>query len=232
MKTTLNITFDTALMATIAATLKNSEMGRLMRALTARMCGEDAEQYLNNSALRLAFALLSPAIDESLERRATDRANGSRGGRPRKQPAQPVESLPEKRGFESVSAKKSKKEDLPPTPPIEEKNKKNIPVVDVADARTREEFEQEIFDNDLKIEQACMSLDISPQQYRQMARAVLNEWDFTEEDDRSYKHFMNTLRIKAREQKRSKTQYHGQHKTRHDITDTTAVSAKDYEGPF
>ena len=84
------------------------------------------------------------------------------------------------------------------------------------------------------MEQACLSLSITPDEYRQMARAVLNEWEFTEEGDRSYKHLLNTLRIKAREkQRQSKHQYHETRlKTRRDITDTAAVSAKDYEGPF
>ena len=233
MKKTLNIDIDPAMMMTVAATLKHSELGRLFRALAARMNGDDAELYLNNSGLRLAFALLSPAIDDSLQRLALNRSNGAKGGRPRKQPIEPVEtqnpaSPTEKNHDETL--KKSKKEDLSPTPPIEEKIKKNNSAVVVG---AREELEQEIFNNDLKMEQACMSLGISPDEYRQMARAVLNEWEFTEESDRSYKHLLNSLRIKAREQQRNKHQYHETRlKTRRDITDTAAVSAKDYEGPF
>ena len=224
MKTTINIAFDPALMMTVAASLKNGELGRLFRALASQMAGEDAEQYLNNSGLRLAFALLAPSIDDSLQRLALIRVNGAKGGRPRKHP------VPEAEGYGSVSVKKSKKEDLPPEPPLEEKNKKNNSAV-VVDSR--EELEKEIFNNDLKMEQACMSLDISPDEYRQMARAVLNEWEFTEESDRSYKHLLNSLRIKAREKQRTKHQYHETRlKTRRDITDTAAVSAKDYEGPF
>lgn len=122
MTTTLNISIEPSLMATIASALKNAELGRLLRALAACMSdsGEDMGQWLNNSGLRLAFALLHPAIDEAKQRLATNRANGARGGRPRKHP------LPEE-GLEAakpVSSKKSKKEDLSPTPPIEEKNKK------------------------------------------------------------------------------------------------------------
>ena len=80
MKTTLNINLDTAMMVTVAASLKNSELGRLFRAITARMAGEDAEVHLNNSGLRLAFALLGPSIDDSLQRLALNRANGAKGG--------------------------------------------------------------------------------------------------------------------------------------------------------
>ena len=256
MKTTLNINLDTAMMVTVAASLKNSELGRLFRAITARMAGEDAEVHLNNSGLRLAFALLGPSIDDSLQRLALNRANGAKGGRPRKHPVDPVDGTVETQNLASPccgtamnmpptggtinaspveknqeeTLKKSKKEDLSPTPPIEEKIKKNNSAV-VVDSR--EELEQEIFNNDLKMEQACMSLGISPDEYRQMARAVLNEWEFTEESDRSYKHLLNSLRIKAREQQRNKHQYHETRlKTRRDITDTAAVSAKDYEGPF
>lgn len=233
MKKTLNIEFDPAMMMLVGAHLKTAELGRLFRALAAHMAGEDAGQHLTNSALRLAFALLGPAIDESLERLATNRANGAKGGRPRKQPL-PVQ-VAASAVTETEPTKKSKKEDLPPAPPIEEKNKKNNSPVVVAEPRTREELEQEIFNNDLKVEQACMSLGITPDEYRQMARAVLNEWDFTEEGDRSYKHLLNSLRIKARQHKQqpSKHQYHETRlKTRRDITDTAAVSSKDYEGPF
>ena len=136
MKKTLNIDIDPAIMATVAATLKPGELGRLFRALASRMSGADADQYLNNSGLRLAFALLSPAIDESLQRQALNRANGAKGGRPRKHqpPAPPPTVLnisensenSESPGFPLVSTKKSQKVDLPPTPPIEEKIKKNI----------------------------------------------------------------------------------------------------------
>ena len=123
MKTTLNLLIDPALMATVAAQLKNSELGRLFRALAAHMAGEDAGQYLTNSGLRLAYALLSPSIDESLKRKAVASVRGARGGRPRKEPDCRVASSGTAEN--GVSTKKSKKEDLPPTPPIEEKNKKN-----------------------------------------------------------------------------------------------------------
>ena len=153
MKTTLNINLDTAMMVTVAASLKNSELGRLFRAITARMAGEDAEVHLNNSGLRLAFALLGPSIDDSLQRLALNRANGAKGGRPRKHPVDPADSAVETQNLaspccgtamnmsptgETINAspieknqeetlKKSKKEDLSPTPPIEEKIK-NISV--------------------------------------------------------------------------------------------------------
>ena len=121
MTTALNISIEPELMATIAGALKNAELGRLMRAVSACMNGEEAEtgQLLNSSGLRLAFSLLQPAIAEAKQRLATNRANGARGGRPRKHP------LPDKEAAKPVSTKKSKKEDLSPTPPIEEKNKKN-----------------------------------------------------------------------------------------------------------
>ena len=135
MTTTLHIPIEPELMATITGTLKTAELGRLMCAVTASMNGEEeghVGQYLNNSGLKLAFALLEPAINEAKQRLATNRANGARGGRPRKHPqpvaageqdvASPVKNA---KSSKPVSTKKSKKEDLSPTPPIEEKNKKN-----------------------------------------------------------------------------------------------------------
>ena len=128
MKTTLNIAINTDLMALVQTSLQPDELASLFSALTALMTGEDATQHLNTSGLRLAFALLSSPIGTSLKRRATNRANGAKGGRPRKRPVQEAENqapAPDTLGSPSVTAKKSKKEDLPPTPPIEEKNKKN-----------------------------------------------------------------------------------------------------------
>jgi len=230
MKTTLNLLIDPALMATVAAQLKNSELGRLFRALAAHMAGEDAGQYLTNSGLRLAYALLSPSIDESLERKAVASARGARGGRPRKEPDCRVASSGTAEN--GVSTKKSKKEDLPPTPPIEEKIKKNNPVV-VDEAHEREMFKKDILDNDLRREQACMSLHIDPGEYRQLACEIFSDWEFNGEQEWSLKHLLNTMRIKVRDNNRNKHQYHGQiHQTRRDITDTTARSAKDYQGPF
>ena len=231
MKNTLNIMVDIDDLALVTAVLKPGELGRLLKALAAHMAGkEDIEQYLSNSGVRLAFAMLRPSIDESLQRLATNRVNGAKGGRPRRKSA-PEMTIPADE-TEEKPTKKSKKEDLPPTPPIEEKNKKNL-VVDVVDSRENENFEKEIFNNSLRVEQACMSLDITPDEYRQMARAVLNDWEFTEESDRSYKHLLNSLRIKVREHSRQKRQCYGANsRIQHDFTDTSATCAKDYEGPF
>lgn len=146
MKTTLNITLDTDALTLATAHLDNDELARLMRALTACALGEEGEQYLNTSGLRLAFALLSPPIAQSVKRVATLRANGAKGGRPRKQlvpAAVETQNLAspsqESAGFPLVSSKKSKKEDLSPTPPIEEKNKKNNIITPSQSACAREE---------------------------------------------------------------------------------------------
>lgn len=128
MKTTLNISVDTGLLALVATSLKSGELGRLFKALAAHACGEDAEQHLDNSGLRLAFALLSPSIDEARQRLETLRANGAKGGRPRKNSepatAQADAELPSTASPVDM-AKKTKKETLSPTPPIKEKIKKN-----------------------------------------------------------------------------------------------------------
>lgn len=128
MKTTLNIPVDTGLLALVATSLKSGELGRLFKALAAHACGEDAEQHLNNSGLRLAFALLSPPIDDARQRLETLRANGAKGGRPRKN-SEPASAQADA-GVPSTAspvdmAKKTKKETLSPTPPNKEKIKKN-----------------------------------------------------------------------------------------------------------
>lgn len=115
MNTTLNISIDTAQVALVVSSLRDDELALLMRALAACTRGEDVEAFLNTSGLVIAYGLLSPPIAQSVQRVTTLRANGAKGGRPRKQP-KPA-------GSDLVSTKKSKKEELPPTPPIEEKIK-------------------------------------------------------------------------------------------------------------
>jgi hypothetical protein len=107
MKNTLNIMVDIDDLALVTAVLKPGELGRLLKALAAHMAGkEDIEQYLSNSGVRLAFAMLRPSIDESLQRLATNRVNGVKGGRPRRKsapemtiPADEAEEKPTKKSY-------------------------------------------------------------------------------------------------------------------------------------
>ncbi len=214
MTTTLNISIEPKLMATIASALKNAELGRLLRALAACMSdsGEDMGQWLNNSGLRLAFALLCPAIDEAKQRLATNRANGARGGRPRKHP------LPEEgpEAAKPVSSKKSKKEDLSPTPPIEEKNKKNknitlSPPVGASDqanhqagtavkpavvVSTLDDLQEQLFSEQPWLDELCMSRHIDRQDmamYIMDFIAYLRERDQRESLSQAKAHFVNQL---------------------------------------
>lgn len=210
MTTTLNISVEPALLAIIAASLKNCELGRLMRALTARVNGEDPTPLLNNSGLRLAFALLVPSVDESIERLATNRANGARGGRPRKSPESPTDvASPDaaaEQKTESKPTKKSKKEDLSPTPPIEEKNKKNISSSSSpAGARenhpsivvpTHEQLQQQMLCEQPWLEQLCMSRQIAPDEMTRYVADFINylrERDVTESLPNAKVHFVNQL---------------------------------------
>ena len=224
MTTALNISIEPTLMATITSALNNAELGRLMRALTAGMgdSQDDASQWLNNSGLRLAYALLRPAIDEAKQRLATNRANGARGGRPRKHP-QPVAAgeqdvaTPVKNAKSSkpVSTKKSKKEDLSPTPPLEEKNKKNITLSPHVRADEMDEMErksptvsQTVVVPDLDslqeqllreqpwLDELCMSRHISQQDmatYIMDFIAYLRERDLRESLSQAKAHFVNQL---------------------------------------
>ena len=231
MKTILTAQLDPALWLEVSESLDEHELSHLVKAMATLMAGGDPLALLDTSGLRLAFALMSEPLAKSMDRQERNRANGAKGGRPRSSRRAETDETDDEAGLPSVTAKKSKKEDLSPTPPIEEKNKKNNLVVDIDDAQSREQFKQEVLNNDLRREQACTSLRIGPGEYRALVGEVLNEWEFADEREWSYKHLLNTLRIKVRNQ--SKPKYHDTgFKNRRDITDTAAVSAKDYEGPF
>jgi len=207
MKSTLNIMLEPATMMLVAANLKNAELGRLYQALAAHLTGEDARQFLTNSGLRLAFALLRPSIDESLERLATNRLNGAKGGRPRKRPvAHEAAVSPDE--TEEKPTKKSKKEDLSPTPPIEEKNKKNNNIISpslgagaredksVVTVPSLEELQEQMLMEQPWFDQLCMSRRISQQD---MAMYVmdfikyLREQDVRETLPHAKAHFVNQL---------------------------------------
>jgi len=226
MTTALNISIEPTLMATITSALNNAELGRLMRALTAGMgdSQDDASQWLNNSGLRLAYALLRPAIDEAKQRLATNRANGARGGRPRKHPLPatadtptPVPTAVNAQPSKTVSAKKSKKEDLPPTPPIEEKNKKNnnitlsppvgacetikqdqktAPAAPTLAVPELNELQEQLLREQPWLDELCMSRHISQQDmatYVMDFIAYLRERDLRETLPRAKAHFVNQL---------------------------------------
>lgn len=231
MKTTLTVQIDPSRWLAVSEALSDDELSLLVKALAALMCGGDPMQYVTTSGLKIGYALLSEPLADSIRRQQQNRVNGAKGGRPRTRRKTVDESDTADAGLQRVSSKKSKKEDLSPTPPKEEKNKKdNLPAV-VDDALSREQFKQDVLNNDLRREQACASLRIDPGTYQRLVGEVLNEWEFADEPDWSYKHLLNTLRIKVRNQ--SKTIHHGTaSKIRRDITDTAATSAKDYEGPF
>ena len=213
MKTTLNISVDTAMLSLVTAKLKNSELARLFRALATCAAAsddsgrEEAEQYLNTSGLRLAFALLSPPIDDARERTATLRANGARGGRPRKNASQPSENS-ESSENPLVSIKKTKKETLSPTPPLKEKIKKNINITlsphacETATVPVSlqvlewEELEERMLQEQPWLDQLCMTRHI-PQQdmamYIMDFVAYLRERDLRETLTHAKVHFVNQL---------------------------------------
>ena len=215
MKSTLNINFDPAMMTMVAASLNSSELGRLFRAITACMAGEDAGEHLSNSALKLAYALLRPSIDESLQRLAVNRANGAKGGRPRKHPA-PVEAQKAAQSCEPSGSpdksqekpsKKSKKEENSPTPPKEEKNKKNslfsparetgvaLPCT-VTAGESLQQLQQQMLHEQPWLDELCMSRHISAEDmtaYLNDFVHYLRERDMHESLPQAKVHFVNQL---------------------------------------
>ena len=83
-------------------------------------------------------------------------------------------------------------------------------VVDTARAR---EGLLEMTMSPAKVESACMAMYISPDDYRTLVREIINDWQFTEEQDWSLKHLHNTLRIKVEENRRKKSQNNGKSQT-------------------
>jgi len=211
MNTTLNISIDWAALEMVTTLLNDDELASLMRALVACVSGKDAEPMLKTSGQRIAFALLSPPIVSSVKRVATLRANGAKGGRPRKHPVEPAETqnLTSPAGKnQEETIKKSKKEDLSPTPPIEEKNKKNnnitlSPITREEEKRgsakvilSHEELQRQMLNEQPWLDELCMSRHISRHDMeRYIADFIkfLRERDLCETLPHAKAHFVNQL---------------------------------------
>ena len=62
MKTTIDISIDTAKLALVVSSLEDEDLGLLLRALVASACGEDASPFLNTSGVIIACLALPPLI--------------------------------------------------------------------------------------------------------------------------------------------------------------------------
>lgn len=76
-------------------------------------------------------------------------------------------------------------------------NNKNNNKNCVAETRTREEFIADAL-NDLRVEQGCMAMRISPDEYRQLVTEVTNDWIFRNIPDEEWNltHLLAQMRIK------------------------------------
>lgn len=48
------------------------------------------------------------------------------------------------------------------------------------------------------VERLCMTYKVTPQQVADITNEILADWEISQEQDTSRKHFLNTFRIKAR----------------------------------
>ena len=79
---------------------------------------------------------------------------------------------------------------------IKNKNNKEVVVAD-AHARTHEVFIADAL-NGLRVEQGCMAMRISPDEYRQLVNEVINDWIFRQLPDNEWTltHLLAQMRIK------------------------------------
>ena len=87
-------------------------------------------------------------------------------------------------------------------------DKKNIEEIYLQNARARTPAREELVKNalvDLAIEQGCMSLGVGADEYRELAKAVINDWEFADLPDRDWSldHLLRTMRIKLNIKKRN-----------------------------
>jgi hypothetical protein len=107
------------------------------------------------------------------------------------------------------------------------KDKENIVVAD-AHARTHEDFIADAL-NDLRVEQGCMAMRISPEEYRQLVNEVINDWTYRQLPDNEWTltHLLAQMRIKHNINNRNNgnNQYSGQPGDTRAKLDADAVKA-------
>lgn len=98
---------------------------------------------------------------------------------------------------------------------IKNKNNKEV-VVANAHARTHEEFIADAL-NDLRVEQGCMAMRITAEEYRQLVTEVINDWEFRNIPDNEWTltHLLAQMRIKNNINNRN----NGQHQSTGDPND-------------
>jgi DNA-binding transcriptional regulator GbsR (MarR family) len=106
------------------------------------------------------------------------------------------------------------------------KNKNNKEVV--ADAHAHEDFIADAL-NDLRVEQGCMAMRISPEEYRQLVNEVINDWTYRQLPDNEWTltHLLAQMRIKHNINNRNNgnNQYSGQPGDTRAKLDADAVKA-------
>ena len=83
------------------------------------------------------------------------------------------------------------------TPIIRNKEDKNIGVVVCARETGLNELRDEMLSQG-NVERLCMTYKVSPQQVADITDEIIADWEISQEQDTSRKHFLNTFRIKAR----------------------------------
>ena len=80
---------------------------------------------------------------------------------------------------------------------IDKNNKKDNKNNCVVDAHTREEFIADAL-NGLRVEQGCMAMGVTPDEYRQLVTEVTNDWIFRQLPDNEWTltHLLSQMRIK------------------------------------
>ena len=121
---------------------------------------------------------------------------------------QPIEQPTQK---ETKETEINKEKEIPPHTPYKEKeinkekeNKEKFAADDARVREKREKFKQDILANIIMKEPMCMQLGITVDEFDKLAGFVFLDWEFCNMPIERWTvyHFLNTLRIKAREQKR------------------------------
>ena len=112
--------------------------------------------------------------------------------------------------------------------PIKEDNNIKNKQQEIVDDDTRAKKFFEEFTTQMKIEKGCMTLKISQNEYIELVEEIINEWQFAEETDWSFRHLLNHMRRKVQELRKKPQEQNGR-ASRNNSADTDGDES---ESPF
>lgn len=191
MATSYLIIFDNCL--NVFHELSDEQAGRLIKMLADYHCGKDVTAYLADPVLRALASIFFANIDAH-KQAVQRRIEGNRKGGQRNKSTQVNLSQ-----LKSTQVNQPNNNNNNNNKSKINNNKVVVTTTTNNKAGVADEFRAKVLSSEIKAEQLCKVLGISPSEYTALATMVIDEWQATDADPSEYtwQHLLNHIRIKV-----------------------------------